>query len=305
MSISSKSDHKDSPRWICVQWGAAEFRAWAMHESGAVMMRLRSPHGLARVALDEIDCVLTHLLDPWLLRDDTPVMISGLSHAAGEDDLFPIPAQPAHGAPVKGASGDPRISLYLLPGLRQDRPPDYLIADGAMLRGLLADHPDFDGAVCIPGQDTRWVRIRAREVIGFQSHMTGELVTLLSQSSSLATHLAEDADAGDAFIETVNAVLQRPGTLLRNLSGLRARAVLGHAAATTGHLAGSLIGADLAAARRFWVDRPVIVVGGDLMAPLYRRALAGQGCDMRLSDPDDLTLAGFRQAYAGLGCRTV
>jgi len=276
-----------------------------MHENGAVMMRLRSPHGLARVALDEIDSVLTHLLDPWLLRDVTPVMISGLSHPSGEDELLPLPAQPALGAPVKGASGDPRISLYLLPGLRQDRPPDYLIADGAILRRLLTGQPDFDGAVCIPGQDTRWVRVRAKEVIGFQSHMTGELVTLLSRSSSLSTFLAEGADAGDDFTEAVNAVLQRPGTLLRNLSGLRARTVLGHGAATTGHLAGSLIGAYLAAARRFWVDRPVIVVGGDLMAPLYRRALAGQGCDLRLSDPDDLTLAGFRQAYAGLGCRAV
>lgn len=304
LSISAKSDDTEFRYWICVQWTAAEFRAWAMNEDGAILMRLRSARGLARVVADELQDVLADLLKPWLQRDATPVLVSGLPpHDAGAIDCLPVPGRPAARAELGHFASDPKVSLYVLPSLRQDTPPDCLCAEGTILRGLLACQPEFDGVVCIPGEMTRWVRVEAGEVRGVQSHMTGELVTLLSQSSSLADHLAGEPAAGSDFAETVDRVLQEPGTLLCHLSGLRTRAMLGRAPASVEQLAGCLIGADLADARGVWTDRAVIVVDDAAIASLYVRALAGQGCDARLRDPEELTLAGFRQLYAELGCR--
>lgn len=42
------------------------------------------------------------------------------------------------------------------------------------IAGYLAEKPDFDGVICLPGTHTKWVRISAGEIVGFATFLTGE-----------------------------------------------------------------------------------------------------------------------------------
>ena len=62
---------------------------------------------------------------------------------------------------------------------------------------------------------------------------------------------------------------------------LRMAELSGQPAALTGHL----IGAELTAARAYWLGQQVVCVG----APVLATALASQGVPCDVADPDDLT----------------
>jgi len=73
--------------------------------------------------------------------------------------------------------------MHILPGLKQDKNPDVMRGEETQIAGFLAGNPDFDGVLCLPGTHTKWVHISAKEIVSFQTVMTGELFALLSQNS--------------------------------------------------------------------------------------------------------------------------
>ncbi len=55
-------------------------------------------------------------------------------------------------------------------------------------------------------------------------------------------------------------------------------------------LSGHLIGAELAAARPYWLGQEVVVAGARALAGLYGDALSAQGASARVIEADPLTL---------------
>ena len=64
-------------------------------------------------------------------------------------------------------------------------------------------------------------------------------------------------------------------------------------------LSGLLIGAELSAARPYWLGNRVMVVGDGPLGALYGRALAAQGLSAERRGGDDCRLAGLVRARAG------
>jgi 2-dehydro-3-deoxygalactonokinase len=48
------------------------------------------------------------------------------------------------------------------------------------IAGFLEREPGFNGALCLPGTDTKWARVSAGEVVSFRTAMTGELFAAIS-----------------------------------------------------------------------------------------------------------------------------
>ncbi|TQS71693.1 2-dehydro-3-deoxygalactonokinase [Rhodobacteraceae bacterium] len=166
--------------------------------------------------------------------------------------------------------------LHLLPGLSQASTGEYATAtEATTIAGVLKAQPRFDGAICLTGDTTLWAHISAQEVVSITRTGTGKLFHAL-----YGAILPEiDAEFDHALSET----LSRPERLMRLT-----------ATATSGAGLGALIGAELAAARPWWLGLQVLAFGP--LARFVTHALQLQGTAVTEGASDAALLAGLQHA---------
>ena len=289
-------------RWIAVDWGTSNLRAWVMEGRQAGEERV-SDDGMGKLAPAEFEAALLRLIGPWLTAGVTPVMACGMVGAKQgwqEAPYRTLPCVPGDGAATMAvATHDPRIAVRIAPGLRQDRPADVMRGEETQIAGALALLPGFDGVICLPGTHAKWVQVSAGEVISFQTFMTGEIFALLSQSSVLRHGMAGVDWDEQAFEEGVSITLGQPALLSAKLFTLRAEGLL-HGmtpAQARSRLSGLLIGAELAAAKPYWLGQRLVLVGAKTLQLSYARALAAQGLQAEALDAAACTLAGLTELH--------
>lgn len=289
--------------WIAVDWGTSTVRAWAMRGDAAIATA-SSDQGMSTLAHDEFEPALLELIEPWL---DTPKTIIacgmiGAKQGWHEAPYITVPAKPSSSDKIITApSRDPRLSVQILPGMSQMKPADVMRGEETQIAGLIAQNPKFDGVVCLPGTHTKWVRISAEEVVNFQTFMTGELFSLLSENSVLR-HSINDGWDDEAFTVALSDTISRPESFAANAFALRAEALLADLspAAARARLSGMLIGMELAAARQFWLGQHMAIIGTETLAKTYQNALTTQGLQAEMLDATALILAGLSAAYRSL-----
>ena len=210
----------------------------------------------------------------------------GVDRAAAVAALGPISGQV-----LRIGEGQPdAVPTALLPashekglaGLIQKTPPD--VIDGwvrLQLLGLTQDQPDWDGVACVLAGDVRhWVHLSAGEAVSCQSFLTPRLAATLGAVTAPDTEALTDS-------------LSRPERLAAHL---RSAEVTGNKAALSGHL----IGAELAAARPYWLGQNVAVIAPAGAGPDLADALGMQGVPTRLHDPETLLAPAFAALAAWL-----
>jgi 2-dehydro-3-deoxygalactonokinase len=192
-----------------------------------------------------------------------------------------------------------RFNVQVIAGLRQSTPSDVMRGEETQIAGFLALNPDWDGVICLPGTHTKWVQISAGEVISFQTYMSGELFALLSGQSVLRHSVNAEHWDQATFDVTIEDALSKPEKLAARLFAIRADDLLEGATADVGRarLSGLLIGAELAAARPYWLGTNIAIIGADGTATPYARALQTQGASATIADAERMTLAGLTAAY--------
>lgn len=312
------------PDWIAADFSLADWagtdsdpvpngprlRVWAMGADSRVIARRTAAFGDAAQ-------VLAELTADWRATRTVPIIACGLNawntaapeRAAAESAslaprLRPVPCPPLGAELPHGLhTADARGTVYPVPGLSQLRPsPDMLSGAETRIAGVLAAAPDWDGVICLTGTRSVWAEVSAREVISFRSFMTAEMDSLLATRSSLRPALDGPIDE-TAFDAGLAEGLSRPETLAARLPGLLAETRLNGMAPGTarGRLAGLLSGAELAAAKPWWLGREIIVVGDGPRADRQLRALAAQGAPARRVAAEEATLAGLALARTRIG----
>ena len=162
-----------------------------------------------------------------------------------------------------------------LPVITQDQPADVM---GAWVRvwiaGFLAGHEGWDGVVCTQmGDVTHWVHISAGEVVSFLSFLTPRLISVLN-------------GAATPDLEALADTQSRPEKLAAHL---RLAEVTSNAKAITGHL----IGAELAAARAYWLGQQVAVIAPTGAGSAHALALTAQGVPVEATTPKATIAAGL------------
>lgn len=308
-----------APDWIAADWGSSHLRIWAMEGRRALAMRA-SAQGAATLAPADFPAALAALADPWLdaQRGGAPsltVMACGMVGARrgwAEAPYVPVPCAPLGPVALRAPGGDPRLAVWIVPGLSQSDPPDVMRGEETQIAGFLEIEPRFDGVLCLPGTHSKWARVSAGEVVSFASFMTGEMFALLSEASVLRHTLRPGWDDA-AFAEAVDEALSRPERLVSRLFGLRAAALLarggdggqdsrhaGGGGAARARMSGLLIGAELAAARPYWLGQAVGVIGAAPLADHYAAALAAQGVSAVRADAAEMVRAGLARARSAL-----
>lgn len=293
--------------WVAVDWGTTHLRIWRMSRTGSALCRMDSDRGMGRTRPAEFEPVLLEFLSDALPEEGRLTVIccgmAGSRQGWAEARYVPVPAAPPGIAQATlVATGNAALSVHILPGLSQSRPADVMRGEETQIAGFLASEPEFDGVICLPGTHCKWAHVSAGEVVSFRTFMTGELFALLSEQSVLRHSLAEDGLEAEAFAAAVDQAIARPQSLAADLFTLRAEALL-HALDRTvarSRLSGLLIGAELAAARPYWLGRDIVIIGEANVASAYRTALGAQGLAPRTADAEAMTLQGLRTAYAQL-----
>ena len=289
--------------WIAADWGSTRLRAWVIDARGTVVAELASARGAHQLAPGDFEPALLGLLERHLpRRGRLPVLVCGMAGSRQgwvETPYVPVPCTPPslrQAMPV--ATQDGRLDIRILPGVSQADPPDVMRGEETAIAGFMAEHPCFDGVICLPGRHTKWVQVSAGEIVSFRSAMTGELFALLSERSILRHSLTEEGWDEPAFVAAVRDAIGAPQHLTARLFGLRAESLLEGLPARTARarLSGLLIGADLAGAKGYWLGQNVAVVGTGGLAGHYVRALTGQGVAPLRADGADMMLAGLRAA---------
>ncbi|UPH70335.1 2-dehydro-3-deoxygalactonokinase [Abyssibius alkaniclasticus] len=295
---------KAKPAWVAVDWGTSNLRLWAMGEDGTVLEARASNAGMSGLARHEFEPALLAQLQGWLPESGRLAVLAcgmvGSRQGWVEARYHQVPCKAAPfetlaEAPVQS----PRISVLVVPGLKQMSPPDVIRGEETQIAGLLAAQPDFDGVACLPGTHTKWAQISAGEVVSFCTYMTGELFALLSRGSVLRHSIAETGWDEAAFDAGLADALARPEAIARRLFSLRAESLLTELSplAARARLSGLLIGTELAAAKRYWLGQNLAIIGAQEISRIYARALESQGASANLHDATGLTLAGLTAAY--------
>jgi 2-dehydro-3-deoxygalactonokinase len=307
MSGAMNGADRNPVDWIAVDWGTTALRAWVMAADGTVIAACHGDKGMGGLARDGFEPALLDLLGDVLpASGPVPVICCGMLGSRqgwAEAPYAAVPcAPPSIDRATRVATRDPRLDVFILPGIKQERPADVMRGEETQIAGYLAGDPGFDGVLCLPGTHTKWAHISAREVVSFRTFMTGEIFALLSRSSVLRHGLDPDGWDDAAFETAVGDALSRPAGLAAELFSIRAAGLLHDlpGAAATARLSGLLIGLELAGARPHWLGQDVRVIGSVRIARAYAAALAAQGAPVTLVDGDDMVLKGLAAARAAL-----
>ena len=259
-----------APDWVAIDATQSRMRAWPMQ--GA------SPGAVQQMA----GATVADLAARCGASATTPVVSCGLTWAP----LVPVPASPAALAPA----ADPGAPAHaMIPGLSQASPAGWMRGGETRISGYLSLNPNWDGVVCLPGPRSHWAQVSAGEVVSFQSFLTGDLHAALRATPSLQTDPQTDGWDATAFDAGLDEALSRP----ERLAALLAAPGGGNAS----RLWGLLIGAELAAARRYWLGQNLAVIGDDDANMPYIRALESQGVPVTRTDDTRMVLAGLIAAW--------
>jgi len=294
----------ENPSWIAADWGTSHLRLWLMDDQNKVLRHIGSDRGMSTLQSDQYEATLLDLIGDALPAQGTlPVVCCGMAGSRqgwAEAAYGKVPCPPPSiDQATRVKTDDPRLQVFILPGIKQLPAADVMRGEETQIAGFLAGSSDFDGVICLPGTHCKWVHISAGEVVSFRTFMTGELFALICNNSVLRHSVGEDGWDADAFEAAVSDAISRPSAVSGNLFSIRAESLLCDldSAVARARISGLLIGIELAAARPYWLGQDVVIVGESGIASAYGSALKQQGAMARNVTAEDMTLNGLRAAY--------
>ena len=290
--------------WIAVDWGTSNLRAWAMSHSGSVLAHAQSCDGMSTLSKDQFEPALLNLVTPWIAGPTTVIACGMVGSRQGwvEAPYNTVPCTVSADDFAKAPCAHPDLDVHVIPGIKQTDPADVMRGEETQIAGFLANNKNWDGVICLPGTHTKWAHVSADEVVSFQTFMTGEMFDLLSNQSVLRHSVDADGWDDDSYRTALADGMARPERIAARLFSLRAEALLRDlpGPAARARLSGLLIGAELAAAKPYWLGQQIAVIGAGGLAKLYVDALASQSAPATQVKGDAITLAGLTAAYRRL-----
>lgn len=273
---------------IAIDWGTTSARAYRLDAHGQILDARSAALGVQQVAAGGFPAALSALLgDP--VDKDVPLLACGMVGSRQGWIEAPYIRCPARlqeiAATLSSVSG---TRLAIVPGLichDADGVPDVMRGEETQILGTLDEaKPSVPRLIVLPGTHSKWARIGAGGIETFATFMTGELYALLHDHSILGRLATTGAGDETAFARGARMSLRDAGALVHDVFSARTLVLTGALApeGVADYLSGLLLGAEVAAARR-WADRhamgdgAVTLVGDAALCARYRRALALAG----------------------------
>jgi len=293
-----------SARFLAVDWGTTNLRAWVVGDNGAASNSVEFPLGVGKIPAGEAAREFAATVRPRMDAQELPAFLCGMVGSNLGWASVPYLDSPLCFSDLQGhlhkasTSGPP---AWIVPGVRCVRPdggPDVMRGEETQLLGWLSMDPARSRGeylICQPGTHSKWVRVVDGQLQHFVTSMTGELFDVLVNHSVLqVTKTEENPSAFDAGVEAAGD----GGALASRLFTARARVVGGSMPPTHVHsyLSGILIGAEVAGVPsllRMSKKTPVTVIGDARLSNHYLRALRTHGYTVSTQDGEAAALSGL------------
>ncbi|MBT8411925.1 MAG: 2-dehydro-3-deoxygalactonokinase [Octadecabacter sp.] len=283
--------------WIAADWGTSNLRLWAMGDDDRPIDTRQSDQGMGSLSPDQFEAALADLAGDWLSTAHQVIACGMVGSRQGwvEAPYQTTPCSVSPSAMVQAPVSLAGLTVHVIPGVRQTTPADVMRGEETQIAGFLARNAGWDGVICLPGTHTKWVHVSAGEIVSFQTFMTGEMFALLTEYSVLRHSIASCGWDEDVFQAALSDAMSKPEMMAARLFSLRADQLVHGTDTTTlrARLSGLLIGAELAAARPYWLGQRIALIGADAIAAPYITGLAAQGVQVERADATDMTLSGI------------
>jgi 2-dehydro-3-deoxygalactonokinase len=239
---------------IGIDWGTTSFRAFRVGRDGEIRDRRVAPKGILNVPDGRFGDTLREEIGPWLAAGEDRVLLCGMIGSRQgwkEAPYLGCPAGPSELAAALVDIGFDWARVKLVPGLSgfdSSGVADVMRGEETQVLGvplLLRD----GGIACLPGTHSKWVQLQAGRIVGFTTHMTGEVFAALRGHTILA-RLMRDGPSDGAPFDAGVARSADPGGLLHHVFGVRALALAGRLTESEApaYLSGILVGHEVRAA---------------------------------------------------------
>lgn len=263
-------------RFIAVDWGTTNRRAYLLADDGAVLDTFRDDRGILSVPTDGFPAALSAVRDRL---GALPVIAAGMVGSTRGWRDVPYVAAPADLAALAEACVVVAEEVAIVPGvsLREGPRADVMRGEEVQVLGaIIAGLAPADALFCQPGTHNKWIDTHDARIVDFATAMTGELFALLRAHGMLAGMLDGPVVDGPAFRDGLaRGIGARDLTVA--LFGVRAAVLLAARAAedAAAYASGLLIGADVGA--RPLIGRDVHLLADGTLADLYATAIEAGG----------------------------
>jgi len=261
---------------IAVDWGTSSFRAYRLAPDGKILETRSAPKGILAVEAGRFPQVLEEQVGDWLAAGEAPVVMSGMVGSRQGWAEVPYVQCPAGfdelARNLKTVEWG-KWQAWIVPGLSfvdDAGVPDVMRGEEVQILGALPALPREGCWICLPGTHSKWVFAKENRIVGFSTHMTGELFSVLKSHSILGRMMQEGALDETAFAEGVQRSGEAGG-LLHHLFGVRTRGLFGELSGSQApsYLSGLLIGHEL---RQAGESGKIFLLGTPELAARYSRA---------------------------------
>ena len=292
---------------IGCDWGTSSLRAYRLGVDGALLERREAARGIMTIDDGAFEAAFEEALGDWLDRaESVPVILSGMIGSRQGWREAPYLACPADVADLASALLALDLArgrrIWIAPGLSHrdsGGTPVVMRGEEVQILGALEGLGDAPALVCLPGTHSKWARVEDGRVLGFATHMTGEVFEAVRDHTILGRMI--DAAAWDdaAFLAGIERSGE-PGGLLGQLFGVRAKGLFGELDEKTAgaYLSGLTIGHECRAALAGGEAAEIALIGAGRLVGLYAKALEHLGHATRTLPSDVAAIGQWRLAQA-------
>ncbi len=286
---------------IALDWGTTSFRAYLIDRAGRVLDRRMRDAGILKITDQDFAGALATAIGDWLgARPPLPVLAAGMIGSRQgwrEVPYVPCPAgldALAAGLVSVTMPGD-RV-VRIVPGMLRPQDggsfPDVMRGEETQIMGDLAANGG-SGRRCyvLPGTHSKWAWCEEGRIEHFATYMTGEVFDVLVHHSILGRLVVEAPPEPAAFdaglARAARSAGAAPGHLLHDLFSARTLGLVGElpGTAVASYLSGLVIGAEVTAAAGDAAGE-ITILGSSTLTPLYQRAAATAGLEVRIGAVD-------------------
>lgn len=292
---------------IALDWGTSSLRAYRFDADGTITGSRTLPWGVMRLPPVDADgpadegfrTALRAACCDWLDEaPDLPMIAAGMIGSKQGWREAPYLETPLDINDIgrtltivdTGSDTQPPLPrLHIVPGLLQRAGlPNVMRGEETQVAGVLDQLQVNDLLIGLPGTHSKWVRVRGRRIVHFDTFMTGEVYAALCRHTILGRTMALDDDNDamdeDAFLRGA-VVAKTPEGRNGPLSTIFSSRTLGltgelSARAQADYLSGLLIGHEIAALLAGATDvlqQRIALIGDAALCARYRQVLALYG----------------------------
>lgn len=286
-------------KWIAVDWGTTNFRAFLLDEAGQLLKRIETPQGLLSVKNGQFAEVLSQLLASFGNFAHLPVYMAGMVGSNQGWCNVPYIETPL----TLSQLSKHLVTLplpwnniaYIVPGISCKNDYGYydvMRGEETQLLGIEFNRNQESNNVILPGTHSKHVVIQNNILQNFTTAMTGEMFSVIKQHTILTTNVTQEFSL-TAFLRGVEVGGRTPLTtalfsgrteqLFKQLESIHMES----------YLSGLLIGSELT----HYKGEYFYIVGGENLSFSYQEALHFLGKQTMLIDGDLAFINGMYKIY--------